>query len=100
LGVSDVTFADKLKQLREKAGQSREQLAQTSGLARGTVRDYEQGKRKPTLESAVQLARALGVGVEVLADCTDNGAAAGGKAKSARKPAAGAPKPTKPQPKK
>jgi transcriptional regulator with XRE-family HTH domain len=61
-----MTFADRLRGLRSKAAKSREELAQTSGLARGTIRDYEQGKRKPTLESASKLAGALGVSLDEL----------------------------------
>lgn len=71
-----MTFAEKLKELREKAGLSREQLSQTCGLARGTLRDYEQGLRMPTLESAVKLATALGTDCRAFAECmTDSGAA-------------------------
>lgn len=66
-----MTFAEKLKILRTAAGLSREQLAEATGLARGTVRDYEQGKRKPTLESAVKLAAAVNVDCRVFADCDD-----------------------------
>jgi transcriptional regulator with XRE-family HTH domain len=66
-----MTFAERLKELRSKAGLSREQLAEGSGLARGTVRDYEQGKRKPTLESAVKLASALGTDCRAFADCVE-----------------------------
>jgi transcriptional regulator with XRE-family HTH domain len=61
-----MVFADRLRELRSKATKSREELAQASGLARGTIRDYEQGKRKPTLESAAKLADALGVSVDEL----------------------------------
>lgn len=60
-----MTFADKLRELRTAANLEREGLAQASGLSRGVIRDYEQGKRMPTLESAFKLARALGVSVEV-----------------------------------
>src|SRR5262249_4106077 len=63
-----MTFAQKLKELREAAPLTREQLSEASGLSRGVIRDYEQGKRKPTLESAVRIARALGVSVEVFAE--------------------------------
>jgi transcriptional regulator with XRE-family HTH domain len=59
-----MTFAERLHQLRDAKSLSREQLAEASGLSRGVIRDYEQGKRKPTLESAFKLAKALGV------DCT------------------------------
>jgi transcriptional regulator with XRE-family HTH domain len=60
-------FSDKLRQLRGKAGLSRGALAEASSLARGTIRDYEQGKRQPTLQSAAKLAAALGVYLDALA---------------------------------
>jgi transcriptional regulator with XRE-family HTH domain len=71
-----MTFAEKLKVLRSDQSLSREELAVKSGLARGTVRDYEQGLRSPTLESAVKLARALGVSVAVFEECVIDESAA------------------------
>jgi transcriptional regulator with XRE-family HTH domain len=65
------TFAERLKELRERVALSREELAQASRLSRGVIRDYEQGKRRPALESAFRLARALSVSVEAFADCAD-----------------------------
>ncbi len=56
-----MNFADKLKELRAKAGLSQSQLASKSGMSLGAVHDYEQGKREPSLRSAVKLADALGV---------------------------------------
>lgn len=66
-----MNFSEKLRQLREAADLGREDLATRSGLSRGVIRDYEQGKRKPTLESAVKLARALGTTCQVFAECED-----------------------------
>jgi transcriptional regulator with XRE-family HTH domain len=65
---SPVSFANRLRELREQKGMSREELAQVCGLGRGTVRDYEQGHREPTLRSAFKLAEALGVSVEEFKD--------------------------------
>jgi transcriptional regulator with XRE-family HTH domain len=71
-----VTFAEKLKELRAKAGLSQSALATASGMSLGAVHDYEQGKRMPTLESAVKLATALGTDCRAFAECiTDSGAA-------------------------
>jgi len=55
------TFAEKLKQLREAAGLSQEALARAMGMSVGIVRDYEQGRKEPSMRSAFKLARALGV---------------------------------------
>src|SRR5262245_46370541 len=61
-------FADRLKQLREAAGLSRQELSDLCGLGRGTVRDYEQGRREPSLAAAFKMADALGASVEEFRD--------------------------------
>jgi transcriptional regulator with XRE-family HTH domain len=70
-----MTFAEKLKELRGKRNMSRRELAEKSGIARSTVRDYEQGRRKPTLESTIKLATALGTTCNAFAECDDIGGA-------------------------
>lgn len=67
-GVVVATFAQRLKGLRAKAGLSQSGLANGSGLSISIINDYEQGKREPTLRSAVQFADALGVDCRSLAD--------------------------------
>jgi transcriptional regulator with XRE-family HTH domain len=42
-------------------------LAETSGVPVGTIRDYEQGRRQPTVDQALKLARALRVSLNTLA---------------------------------
>ncbi|MBL8798736.1 MAG: helix-turn-helix transcriptional regulator [Planctomycetia bacterium] len=68
-----MTFADKLKALRVEKDLTQEQLAEAAGIPIGTLRDYEQGKRRadPALSTAVKLARALGVSVEAFAECVE-----------------------------
>jgi transcriptional regulator with XRE-family HTH domain len=66
-----MSFAEKLRELRTAKEMSRKELAKASGLGNGTVRDYEQGKRKPSFESAVRLATALGLTCEAFADSLD-----------------------------
>jgi transcriptional regulator with XRE-family HTH domain len=64
-------FAARLRELREQAGLSREQLAERAGLKIGGVRDLEQGRRDPTWRTVLQLAAALQVQVtEFLAEPT------------------------------
>jgi transcriptional regulator with XRE-family HTH domain len=60
-----VTFAEKLKQLRQDAGLSQEALARAIGMSVSTVHDYEQGRKEPLMRSAFKLARALGVDCRV-----------------------------------
>jgi DNA-binding XRE family transcriptional regulator len=67
-----MTFAQKLKLLRDKAGLSQPQLAAAAGIPVATLRDYEQGgrRRHPTLWLAIKLAQALGESVAAFEDCT------------------------------
>ncbi|HEX5268967.1 MAG TPA: helix-turn-helix domain-containing protein [Gemmataceae bacterium] len=53
-------FALRLKALRLAAGLSRAELAQQSGVAPGSLRAYEDGRRKPHQRSATRVAAVLG----------------------------------------
>jgi DNA-binding XRE family transcriptional regulator len=95
-----MTFGDKLRQLRERADLTQEQLAAASGVNLWTVRGYEQGRREPNWKGAIVLARALGVTVEAFAECAsreDGGSAEApkrtGKAPKAQAPPQGGRKP-------
>jgi transcriptional regulator with XRE-family HTH domain len=68
---STVTFAEKLKSVREKARMSQSDLHRASGLSLGAIHDYEQGKREPSLRNGFRLATALGVDVNIFADCEE-----------------------------
>jgi transcriptional regulator with XRE-family HTH domain len=70
-----MTFAEKLRQLRQASGLSEAKLAKASGLSFGGVHNYGLGIRKPTFEAVVKLARALGVTCEAFADCVGVGGA-------------------------
>jgi len=62
-----MSFGQKLKELRTQAGMTQAQLAETSDVPLGTIRDYEQGKRDPLLSTAQKLARALNQSLDVFA---------------------------------
>jgi transcriptional regulator with XRE-family HTH domain len=57
-------FAPRLKELREQAGLSQKGLADRAGLALSAIGHLEQGLRKPTWETVLALAEALGVTCE------------------------------------
>lgn len=63
------SFAEKLKRLRDRADLTQEGLAVRAGLSIGIVRDYEQGKKEPSLRSAFKLADALGIALDTFRDC-------------------------------
>jgi transcriptional regulator with XRE-family HTH domain len=66
-----MTFAEKLRQLRDGAGLSEAKLAAASGVSFASIHEYGLGRRMPSLAAAVKIARTLGVSCEVFADCDD-----------------------------
>jgi transcriptional regulator with XRE-family HTH domain len=69
-----MTFAEKLRQLRQTAGLSEAGLAERSGVSFGAIHNYGLGLRKPTFSCVLRLARALGVTCQAFAECEDLGA--------------------------
>jgi len=60
-------FAVRLKNLREKAGYSVEQLAEISGVPRTTIYNWESGTYKAVIDgSLLNLAKALEIKVRTL----------------------------------
>ncbi len=57
-------FAGRLKELREQARLTQQELADKAGMSKGGIADLEQARREPSWATAVALAEALGV------DCT------------------------------
>ncbi len=66
-----MTFGEKLRELREAKGMTREGLAEASGVPFGTIHGYEIGRRAPAFASTLALAKALGVDCTAFADCED-----------------------------
>src|SRR5215469_10737530 len=58
---SNMTFAEKLRQLRDAASLTEEQLAERSGINLWTIRGYEQGRREPNWKGVLSRAKALDV---------------------------------------
>jgi transcriptional regulator with XRE-family HTH domain len=54
-------FGERLRELRQKAGLTQEQLAAQSGLSVWNIRNYEQSHREPYWSVVPRLAAALGV---------------------------------------
>jgi transcriptional regulator with XRE-family HTH domain len=59
-------FGRRLAYLRRSVNLSASELARRAGLARGTLSKLESGGRQPSWRTALKLARALNVGVEML----------------------------------
>lgn len=60
------TFGQRLGRLRQEANLSQPQLAQAADIPIGTLRNLEQDRRVPRLDTADALARALGVSLDTL----------------------------------
>jgi len=58
------TFAGRLKELREQAGLTQQQLGEKAGLHKLTVAKLEQGIREPTWATVQVLVEALGLSCE------------------------------------
>jgi transcriptional regulator with XRE-family HTH domain len=65
-----VAFSEMLKSLRGQSGLSQSALAERSGVAVSTIRQFEYGLREPTYGTLVKLASGLGVSLAAF-DVTD-----------------------------
>jgi transcriptional regulator with XRE-family HTH domain len=84
-------FGGRLKELREQAGLTQEQLAHAAGLTKDGIAQLEQGRRSPSWETVLAVAEALKVSCEAFAVApVDRGRPAIGRP---RKPDAAAGKP-------
>ena len=69
-----MTFGDRLKEARTRAGLSQKQLAESSHLALRTITSYENGERLPKKEETyLALAQALDIPVTSLKDTPGDG---------------------------
>ncbi len=66
-----MTFAERLRKLRDSKGISEVKLAELSGIPYGTVHTYVMGRRKPSFTAVLKLAKALGVDCTAFAECED-----------------------------
>ena len=61
-------FADRIKELREGAKWSQEDLANKLGLQRSSISSWETQRREPEFETLVKIARIFNVSVAYLID--------------------------------
>ena len=59
-------FSDKVKYLRIKRGYTQVELAELTNITQPALQAYEAGKAKPLKNTAIQLAKILGVNVDDL----------------------------------
>jgi DNA-binding XRE family transcriptional regulator len=65
---SPAPFPVRLRELRATAGLTVQELAESAGLTRQAVHNYESGARHPTWDAVQKLAAALGVSTDVFRD--------------------------------
>jgi transcriptional regulator with XRE-family HTH domain len=88
-------FGARLRELREKAGLTQEDLAERAGVKRGAVARWESGAREPSWGNIVALADALGVSTEAFREEPDEPPEKR-KAGRPKKPTSGEPAPETP----
>jgi transcriptional regulator with XRE-family HTH domain len=66
-----MTFAEKLRELRDAKGLSEAKLADLSGMPFGTVHMYGLSRRKPSFAAVLKLSKALGTDCTAFAECDD-----------------------------
>ncbi|GAB6194735.1 helix-turn-helix transcriptional regulator [Lysobacter xanthus] len=66
MGKSTRRLTNRLKQLRQDAGITQQDLADAAGITRQTVIAIEGEKYSPSLEVAFLIAEALGTGIDAI----------------------------------
>ena len=64
-------FGDRLKELRLEKGLTQKQLAEEVNLPSSAIGFWELGKRSPSLDAVIQLAKYFGVSLDYLAGLED-----------------------------
>lgn len=65
------TFAERLTQLREKAGKKRQEVADDLGISRASLEYYEKGKRKPDTDILFRIAKYFNASADYLIGLSD-----------------------------
>jgi transcriptional regulator with XRE-family HTH domain len=78
MGKKGEDMGERLKRLRERAGLTQPQMAEAAGVPVSTLRQWEQGRRLPSLEGFIALADGLGVTLDELAGRGPRGRKKGG----------------------
>lgn len=64
MGKSTRRLSNRLRELRQDAGLTQQELADAAGITRQTVIAIEGGKYSPSLEVAFLIAEAIGAGLQ------------------------------------
>ncbi|MGN0628249.1 MAG: helix-turn-helix domain-containing protein [Oscillospiraceae bacterium] len=64
-------YYKRIRELREDADLTQEQLVKSLGMHKTTYTNYEQGKREPPFEFIIKIAKFYNVSIDYLAEITD-----------------------------
>lgn len=67
-----ITFGEKLKSARKKAGLTQEQLAEKLLVSRQAITKWEANRGMPDIENLKQLSKLLGISIDYLLDSREN----------------------------
>lgn len=69
---SNFIFPQRLKKLRKEKGLTQKELGERLGVKQNTFTNWENGKREPTLENVVKLAKLFKTTTDFLLGVTDD----------------------------
>lgn len=62
----DMVFANRLREIRERSGMKRKEVAEKLGISLQAYSCYEQGKREPRLGNIIKMSKIFDVPIDVL----------------------------------
>lgn len=71
LGLCELTFSEKLKQLLQESEMTAQELAEKTGISKPTIKAYMRGVREPSFSNAARIATAFGKTLEYFADADE-----------------------------
>lgn len=76
LGLCEMNFSEKLKELRELTGIGNTELSKMTGINLGTIKSYfkdrdQEGAREPSFSNAAKIAKAFGKDLNYFFDCDE-----------------------------
>lgn len=71
LALCEMTFTEKIVELRELTGITNEELAEITGISINTIKTYFKGTREPSFSNAAKIAKAYGKSLEHFADADE-----------------------------
>ena len=70
--MNNTIIGTRIAELRKSAGEKQEDLAEVLGCNRGSLANYETGKRTPDVETIIKIAQHYGTTTDYILGVTDN----------------------------